>query len=237
MRRRSIRLACVAALCSLAVLLAPPRAGADPIWITSGSIYFDTGDPPYFNLAAPGLLLAGVVTHGNWSGFQDIQACGFACPEGTTIAMTTTFGRVDEAGTPGPFGFGGATVDGVTYENPGGIDVWFLGALTFSAPPVTVGGGDEYYRSPFSMSGRLVGYAPTELVASPPADLALWGVPLFDLELEGNGVATLRTFEPVDGRYTFLALSYDFSPEPIPEPGTLLLVGGGLALALRRRRR
>ena len=76
---------------------------------------------------------------------------------------------------------------------------------------VTLAEGEAYYRSPFSMSGRLLGYTPTELVAPPPADLALWGVPLFDLEIRGNGRATLRMTE-VDGRQGFVALSYDFTP-------------------------
>jgi hypothetical protein len=40
-----------------------------------------------------------------------------------------------------------------------------------------------------------------------------------------------------DEGYSFGWLQYDFTPEPIPEPATLLLLASGLALVGMRRRR
>jgi hypothetical protein len=56
--------------------------------------------------------------------------------------------------------------------------------------------------------------------------------------LRGRGTATLfvRRSTDVPDNWAYSSARYEF--EPIPEPGTLFLVGGGLAaFAARRRRR
>jgi len=53
--------------------------------------------------------------------------------------------------------------------------------------------------------------------------------------LTGSGTARL-SMALEDGRYSFSSLDYNFQPDPVPEPATLLLVGSGAALLWRRRK-
>jgi len=58
---------------------------------------------------------------------------------------------------------------------------------------------------------------------------------LFSRDLFGFGTATARYLGSPNQQYTFFDVRYDLAP--VPEPGTLLLVGGSLFAGLLRTRR
>jgi hypothetical protein len=128
--------------------------------------------------------------------------------------------RVNPDGNRGP-----VTWQGQTYEG-----VFWSGDLFFDAGTATAGFGVEA-TSPFAFAGTLTAFSDDSRSTA-----------LFTTALTGSGTAWIRfyDFDPaiVDGnevatvRYTFEA-----DAAPVPEPATLLLVGGGIAGALGARRR
>lgn len=143
------------------------------------------------------------------------------CVAGDVIRLDSDFG--------GTLGFGTATVGGTTY---GGIQ--FAGLMNFAAAPAIAPSrrGDFTVTEDFTFSVRLVGSRGAE------------GPQLFAQPLTGQGRVTAafrRSGDPVldPPMFDFASVRYDFSDAsaaPVPEPGTLLLVAGGLGAALRYRK-
>jgi hypothetical protein len=186
---------------------------ADPVRVASGLLSMDTGGPAYFVLrTSDGRSFEAEPIHVDWP-----AECFYRCSTGDVIPLSSTVTNYD-----GPVVF---RADGM----PAYPDI----AFAFLAPSVTLGsdagsveGPHLVFRRPFTFTGQLAGYADAELA----------GAPLFDMTLAGTGVARL-TMGIEDGRYSFSSLEYAFqSIDPVPEPGTLLLVGAGAALLLRNRR-
>ena len=190
---------------------------ADPITVTSGVVSIDSEGGPFRRL---GFTLTGDGFHArgeNPDTFPPIMptACAPApCPSGTSTALGGIFNPV---GT-----FGSATLNGIEYS------VEFLGRdLSFSTGDVVLPPNSETFfirQSPFTFSGML------DIWALGPSGRFSVGT----IELTGRGFATGFFAKSANG-YTLTGVTYDFV-NPTPEPGSLVLLVTGAAMALRRFR-
>ena len=139
------------------------------------------------------------------------------CPPGSTVSLHALWvGSAFVGGT--------ATLDGQSYSV--GIDTFdaaafveFTGSVVL--PPLV--GDSAFVSAPFLFSG---------LFHYPDS------VPLPSETLRGRGTATLALFRDEFNPDSWALSSARYEFEPIPEPGTMFLVGGGLAaLAARARKR
>ena len=202
----------LAMLTTIVVLVVATHASADPIRVVSGSLSFDTGDPPSFRLVtSTGQLFEAEGFRLDWP-----ATCFFECSPGQAIPLSST---------------STTQFDGSMVFSADGVEAFPVMHLAISAPSVTVGsdagtpnGPFLVYQRPFTFGGQLTGYASEDRS----------GAPLFDLRLVGNGTATLSMGEE-NGLFSFSSLDYEFEAAPVPEPGTLLLVSAGAALIWRRR--
>lgn len=204
-------------------LVAPTVASADPIAITGGTIV-QPGGPG----TTPGTGNLVGTENFTWRGEIDPFAsfgsqCELRCSPGATVDVGGFVGASNVKGV-------------VTYEDQqflvGGTPASFgalnLNFLTdpFVLPPA---GTSAVFSSPFTMTGTL-----QFPFFGPPAQPSV--------AIGGSGIAT-AFFVPspaapgVAPGWQLSELRYEFAPEPVPEPSTLLLVGGGMAALLRRRLR
>jgi hypothetical protein len=112
------------------------------------------------------------------------------------------------------------------------FDVFLSGALNFSVTPfiapATISGS---FSAPFTMNGVLSGFFDRDRA----------GVPLFTADLAGHGTASLLGLWDTGAGFLAVGTVFTFSAAPVsptPEPGTLVMLVGGLAfgaLSLRRR--
>ena len=117
-------------------------------------------------------------------------------------------------------------IEGVTYP------VVFMGfsSGTFTTPTATLTElGSTLVEVPFTFTGVMNGYLEDPAIRPPDA------LPIFTVDLSGSGRASARFLGLVDDNgaraYTLFpdSIRYEFTTsEPVPEPGTLLLVAGGL---------
>ena len=194
----------------IAVHVSAIRAGADPIRVVAGSLSIDTGGPPSFTFfTADGRTYAGDEFFHNWN-----PSC-FTCAPGSSIDLAIA-----------------PSADGSGFLSRDGVHGFPVIRLNFSAPSVTLPPDTGMphvtaFQVPFTFAGQLTGF--------PTSDLS--GQPLFDVALTGGGTASLNMFVE-ESAYLFSHLDYDFNAaDPVPEPGTILLVSAGGALLWRRRRR
>lgn len=208
----------------VAVLLLVVVAGtagtsrADSILIRSGSIGFDTGDPPTYGFLGEGLELSGLFPSIASSGTFGCVPQG--CAPGSVVNLSTVFGSEL---TDFRLGMFAGTVEGTTYDFA--PDRLLRGTFSFLAPDVTVPDAGDIVRltAPFTFRGRAAGFEGSS------------GIPLFDLDLTGRGRVSFL-MQRHGNSYGFLALGYGFTPAVVPEPATLMLFGGGLAALWIRRR-
>lgn len=210
--------------CLFMVLALPKSASADLIGVTSGFMEVTSsqdgraelfGDRGFSLLADLDVAL---------SNFRPIAQCnmGSACGPGAEINLDAVF-----VGTALRNGI--ITFEGQTYDDAvGSTNSLTQGNLEFSgsvtAPPA---GSSATLTAPFGFTGSF----------AIPDESGLGSITHL---LRGGGIATLDLgFSPIFSSWVVESARYDFSATtaPVPEPGTLLLVGLGIAGVARRMAR
>jgi hypothetical protein len=195
-------------------------AAADPITITGGTVFQPGGAGPN-----PGSGSIFGTENFRWAGQIDPLAsfgtqCEIRCSPGESVNLSGMLSGTNVKGE-------------VTYQNQqflvGGSSNTF-GALNldFTAGSIVLPsvGTTASFTSTFTASGQLL-----FPFFGPPAQPAV--------PLSGSGIVTAlfipSQFTATPG-WQLSGLTYEFSDAAVPEPATMLLVGGGLALLRRYRR-
>jgi hypothetical protein len=191
-------------------LLFPSAAIADTIRITTGFVEF--GGALDIGNEERGLRLLG--TYGGGTPGLHVFC---ECSPGDVALFAHAFGGLDS-------GVGTVMLDGVTYNEVSSLNSTASAEIGFSSshllPPFS--SSTAVLHDPFRMQGSF----------SHPGGVEL---------LFGSGIVTTRWSPESSGEsrgWSLASARYDFSQaEPVPEPGTMALVGVGGAAALLRRRK
>lgn len=207
---------------------------ADPIRITSGAV----------NNGSINIIGSGI----NYSLNSNTSVFSFGTPYQPGSNIKPTINAFTSDGLSGTTVYqGGATINGVNYFGQFGGGFAPLGSsnmifslsegisLPTAFPPLIPGLPNTVFsvNVPFTMTGYLSG-------RNCPAIGPCVDIPRQDIY--GNGTATLN-FSEFNGTYRLNTYNYTFSstPEPTPEPATLILMGTGLAgifgYATKRRKK
>jgi hypothetical protein len=224
-----LRFMCAVAV-SLWSLASPTVAHADPVVISSGVAIGNAAGPGvshlFMNVQGPEFFL--FTSGGPIGGFlPNIDECSPCASAVVNLGATLNSSGFDD-------GSGTGLIEGVTYPQ---VFVRFSSG-TITTPSATLTElGESLVELPFSFSAMMNGYL--ESPVTRPSDAP----PIFTVELTGSGKASASFIGLADevsptGRSFSLGsfMQYDFvQPQPVPEPGTLFLVGGAIAALAARR--
>jgi hypothetical protein len=154
-------------------------------------------------------------------GFPSELVCFDQCVPGATVPLNVGWGGFDLPAV--------VTLDGTTYQDVGSASVQADATLTFRAfatlPPFS--GDTSTVVVPFQLSGTFSFPVPGDV-----STVALVGA--------GTVTSTFRRITGVGDSDFYVQEQSIYridSPSPVPEPGTMLLVGGGLLWGFRSRMR
>lgn len=215
-----------------ALALTAATAQADPVTV-AGGISVNALEGPLYRLSGDGFLLTG--TNMPNSPFTRVPDFFAYCHSTTLITSCQPGDTLQLAGsTMGEafIGLSDLSVGGTTYSN---VEFFLDGSFTAAsvtvpAPPDPQGFSDVTLTAQFAFQGvaRVVGPA---------------GAELLNTEVTGRGTAIARLFYNGDPRFGYFdedqTITYQFAPAAAttPEPGSLMLLGSGVAGLLARRRR
>jgi PEP-CTERM motif len=223
---------------SLSFVAFPTVAQADPIVISSGwAVGNAAGTVKQLIMNVQGPEFSFLTSGGPIGGFLpnigECTPCG-KFQDGVFVASgVVDLGATLETQKLGFIpGSGTGVVEGVTYPH-----VWVgFESGTITTPTVTLTElGESFVDVPFSFNTLMHGYL---------GDLVHGNLErVFTVELTGSGKASASFIGLADevsptGRSFSLGsfMQYDFvQPQPVPEPGTLFLVGGAIAALAARR--
>jgi hypothetical protein len=195
-------------------------AAAEPVQVTGGRLDINRPRGELNLVGDRGFTLDAVVstTSGVWG--PELSWCAsIGCEGGSTVPLSSLWSGMDiRSATASLDGWSGALMG---MDGPSAHVEFHAGTLVLP----TVGLQPLTLVAPFTFSGLLI----------------LQSVDMGRAELVGNGWAavwlTPTHMAGMPPLWRISQMRYDFSPDPIPEPTTLVLLGGaGLALAARRLR-
>jgi hypothetical protein len=213
-------------------MLSPSKVYADPIAITDGfytfSSPFRTSSPVYNNFTSD-------LRGNNFRAFTHVtdeislqlgSNCGYPCVAGSTFRLSGARPIAQFS----PTGF-------LEINGERRFGFFFGSTSQFETGTVTIpldAGSELTLSTNFMMTG-VVGFAEYDLQR-----LVFTGY-TFNSEIFGSGIVDIALFlSQTTGQYEVSAVRYNFQPQPVPEPATLLLLltglGGMTAKGYKRRK-